>query len=210
MDEPLSNLDAKLRTVMRTEITRLHREKGVITIYVTHDQTEAMTMADRIVVMSMGEVQQIGTPRELYTKPKNIFVATFIGQPQMNIIKGKFDGEAFICPSFKIGVTPGDCKELIDKGYKDKEIIVGIRQQNIRDEQLVKETFPSSIFTAKPVNLEYLGDHVSAYFEVEKGNLFSAKLSTSTDAEIDKVHEFAVEETKLYFFDVDTEESILY
>ncbi len=210
MDEPLSNLDAKLRTVMRTEISRLHREKGVITIYVTHDQTEAMTMADRIVVMSMGEVQQIGTPRELYNNPKNIFVATFIGQPQMNIVNGIFDGENFICDAFKIKVSEGDAKVLNEKGYCGKEIVLGVRQQNIRDEQIYKDAFPESIFTATPVNLEYLGDHVSAFFEVEKDNLFSAKLSTNTHAVIDQEYEFVIEGTKLYFFDKNTEKSIFF
>ncbi len=210
MDEPLSNLDAKLRTFMRTEISRLHRERGVITIYVTHDQTEAMTMADRIVVMSMGEVQQIGTPRELYNNPRNVFVATFIGQPQMNIVKGKFDGEHFSCEKFTVAISGSDKKLLTEKGYVGKEIIMGVRQQSIRDEQIYKDTFPDAIFKATPVNLEYLGDHVSAFFEVEKGNLFSAKLPTSTNAQIDKEHEFVLEETKLYFFDAETEGSILF
>ncbi len=210
MDEPLSNLDAKLRTVMRTEISRMHREKGVITIYVTHDQTEAMTMADRIVVMSMGEVQQIGTPRELYNNPKNIFVATFIGQPQMNIVRGEFDGQNFNCDAFSIALPEGDAKQLSDLGYQGKQIVLGVRQQNIRDEQLYKDAFPGSKFTATPVNIEYLGDHVSAFFEVEKGNLFCAKLSTSTDAVVDTPHEFVVEGTKLYYFDPETENAIFY
>ena len=106
MDEPLSNLDAKLRIQMRSEIIRIHKRVGATTLYVTHDQTEAMTMADRIVVMSKGYVQQIGTPKEVYKYPKNIFVATFIGAPSMNIIKAHYNGnEITIKDSFKMQVS---------------------------------------------------------------------------------------------------------
>ena len=97
MDEPLSNLDAKLRNSTRIEIVKLQRSLKVTTIYVTHDQTEAMTMADRMVVMKEGVVQQVGTPREIYGLPVNMFVAGFIGSPQINFIRGKLEGETFVC-----------------------------------------------------------------------------------------------------------------
>ena len=112
MDEPLSNLDAKLRVLMRSEIVRLHKELGSTTIYVTHDQTEAMTMADRIVVMKKGHIQQIGTPKEIYNHPENVFVATFIGSPAMNILKVYYDNGKLI---FKNGFTLQLDKETIDK-----------------------------------------------------------------------------------------------
>jgi multiple sugar transport system ATP-binding protein len=210
MDEPLSNLDAKLRTVTRGEIARLHRQKGVITIYVTHDQVEAMTMASRIVVMSMGEVQQIGTPKELYNNPKNVFVATFMGQPSMNIIKGVYDGETFKCDSFSIELVIGDRKILDEKGYIGKEILIGVRQQNIRDEEIYKQTFSHAVFKAVPTNVEYLGDHVSAFFEIGEGNLVASKLSSNSDVMVDVEHEFVIEATKLYLFDADTSDSIIY
>ena len=131
MDEPLSNLDAKLRVQMRTEIAKIHQTLGATTIYVTHDQTEAMTMATRIVCMKDGYIQQIGTPKELFNKPSNLFVAGFIGSPAMNFIEGTFDGKAFI---FK----DGDIKVNLDKAnadklkeYKDKELVLGVRPENI-------------------------------------------------------------------------------
>ena len=135
MDEPLSNLDAKLRVQMRSEITKIHQKVGAITIYVTHDQTEAMTMADRIVVMKDGYIQQIGTPREVYNYPHNMFVGGFIGSPSMNFIEGKCDGKNFIIPSSGekdiVIKLPKDKQELLAK-YKDTKI------ENLK-EQISKE-----------------------------------------------------------------------
>lgn len=210
MDEPLSNLDAKLRTTTRTEISRLHREKGVVTIYVTHDQVEAMTMADRIVVMSMGEVQQIGTPKELYTNPINKFVATFMGQPPMNTIKGIYKDGIFTCEGFSIALTEADCKILNESGYNGKEIILGVRSQAICDGGIYKEAYPDSVITIKPVNVEYLGDSLSIFFEPEPGNLFVSSIPPRNEVEVDKPYELVIEKTKLYFFDVETEKSIKY
>lgn len=208
MDEPLSNLDAKLRTVMRTEISRLHRERGVVTIYVTHDQVEAMTMADRIVVMSMGKIQQIGTPKELYTNPKNVFVATFIGQPTMNIIKGVYKDCTFSCAGFTIPLSEGDCKILNDKGYNGKEVILGVRSKALNVGEPFQQAFGDATITVNPVNVEYLGDSLSIYFEPEPGNLFVSTVAPRSDVEIGKPHELIIEKTKLYFFDAETEESI--
>lgn len=210
MDEPLSNLDAKLRASMRTEISRLHREKGVVTIYVTHDQIEAMTMATRIVVMSMGKVQQIGTPKELYMNPINKFVATFIGQPPMNTIKGTFMKGVFTCPGFAIKLTEADTKILHEAGYEGKEIIMGVRSHVIVDGTMYRETYPDATILVKPVNVEYLGDSISIYFEPEPGNLFVASIPPRSDVEVDKDIELVIEKSKLYFFDADSEESIKY
>ena len=209
MDEPLSNLDAKLRASTRTEIARLHREKGVVTIYVTHDQVEAMTMADRIVVMSMGKIQQIGSPKELYKNPINKFVATFIGQPPMNIIKGDFENGVFSCDSFKIALCESDVQILNNSGYDGKEIYMGVRSQAIMNSKN-KELYKNSTITVKPVNVEYLGESLSIYFEAEKGNLFVASVLPSEDIEVDKETELTIDKEKLYFFDVETEKSIKY
>ena len=134
MDEPLSNLDAKLRTSMRTEITKLHKSLGTTFIYVTHDQVEAMTMADRIVVMKDGVVQQIATPQEVYDTPNNMFVAGFIGAPQMNFIDVTLvekDGEIFAKnDSLNIKLNKGQCCALIEKNYIGKEVVLGIRPED--------------------------------------------------------------------------------
>lgn len=210
MDEPLSNLDAKLRASTRTEIARLHREKGVVTIYVTHDQVEAMTMASRIVVMSMGKIQQVGTPKELYLNPINKFVATFIGQPPMNIIKGVFKSGTFTCPGFTIALTEADAHILGEKGYEGKEILLGVRSQVIVDGELYRSVHPDAVIKVNPVNVEYLGDSISIYFEPEPGNLFVSSIAPRSDIHVDEEVELVIEKTKLYFFDVDTEDSIKY
>lgn len=210
MDEPLSNLDAKLRASTRTEIARLHREKGVVTVYVTHDQVEAMTMASRIVVMSMGKIQQVGTPKELYLNPINKFVATFIGQPPMNIIKGIFQNGTFTCPGFTIALTEADTHILKERGYEGKEILLGVRSQVIVDGELYRSVHPDAVIKVNPVNVEYLGDSISIYFEPEPGNLFVSSIAPRSDVRVDEEVELVIEKTKLYFFDVDTEESIKY
>ena len=124
MDEPLSNLDAKLRVTMRAEIAKLHQNLGTTTIYVTHDQTEAMTLADRVVVMSVGKVQQIGTPLEVYNRPVNMFVAGFIGSPQMNFFNVHFKGNRISDgKGLDIEIPEGKAKMLKEKGYDDKDLV---------------------------------------------------------------------------------------
>ena len=130
MDEPLSNLDAKQRVTMRSEITQIHRETGATTIYVTHDQTEAMTMADRIVVMRDGRIQQMGTPYELYFRPANVFVAGFIGEPPMNFIRGTVTAGCI-----RFGGTEIDLKPVLGeklRQYEGKPIVFGFRPEAIR------------------------------------------------------------------------------
>lgn len=128
-DEPLSNLDAKLRGATRREILLLHKRLGATMLYVTHDQTEALTLADRIVCMSMGHVQQIGTPLELYDTPANLFVATFIGLPPMNLFDVTVQDGKLFCDSFSVDLSAEE-KELLSD-YENKEIVLGVRPENI-------------------------------------------------------------------------------
>lgn len=132
MDEPLSNLDAKLRTQMRAEITKLHKELKTTTIYVTHDQTEAMTMATRIVVLKDGVIQQVGTPREIYAKPNNIFVGSFIGAPAMNFLEGILTEAGLDITGTIIPLPVDQINRLKTKGYMNKSIVVGIRPEHIK------------------------------------------------------------------------------
>ena len=163
MDEPLSNLDAKLRVVMRTEIAKLHQDLGTTTIYVTHDQTEAMTLADRVVVMSVGRVEQIGSPLEVYNKPVNMFVAGFIGSPQMNFFNVHYkDGRISDGKGLNIGIPEGKAKLLEEKGYNDKDLVFGIRPEDIHSEEAFMETWPDSVIESKVVVSELLGCNYSA------------------------------------------------
>jgi len=130
MDEPLSNLDAKLRVQMRANIIKIHKRIGSITIYVTHDQTEAMTMADRIVVMKKGHIQQIGTPREIYNRPYNKFVAGFIGSPSMNFIDGKVSKDSISFGNIPLALS--DQQRDLLKDYVGKEVTIGIRPEDIK------------------------------------------------------------------------------
>ena len=138
MDEPLSNLDAKLRVQMRSEIIKLHERINATTIYVTHDQTEAMTMADRIVVMKAGYIQQIGTPKEIYNNPKNMFVAGFLGAPATNFLQGTYQGNAFICNDQRIEMP--DMFHEAMKPYDGKEVVMGIRPEDLHGEGIVADT----------------------------------------------------------------------
>ncbi len=131
MDEPLSNLDAKLRVQMRTEIARIHERVNATTVYVTHDQTEAMTMASRIVVMKDGKIQQIGTPKEVYDHPVNMFVGGFIGSPAMNFFKGTKRGERFCFDASELYYPLSKAQQLKLESYENKEIIMGIRPEDL-------------------------------------------------------------------------------
>ncbi len=135
-DEPLSNLDAKLRGSMRREIMLLHKKLNATMMYVTHDQTEALTLADRIVCMSMGHVQQIGKPIDLYEHPANTFVATFIGLPPMNMFDGRIEGNKFVCDLFEYPLTAAQATAL--SGYSGKEIILGVRPENMTTDGKIK------------------------------------------------------------------------
>ena len=134
MDEPLSNLDAKLRVQMRSEIIKLHQRLKTTTIYVTHDQTEAMTMASRIVIMKDGFIQQVGTPKEVYDNPVNVFVGGFIGSPAMNFFEGTLNETGIVMGDTSLAIPPAKLKQLHEQGYKNKEIILGIRPEQFGEQ----------------------------------------------------------------------------
>lgn len=208
MDEPLSNLDAKLRVTMRAEIAKLHQNLGTTTIYVTHDQTEAMTLADRVVVMSVGQVQQIGTPLEVYNKPVNMFVAGFIGSPQMNFFNVHFKGNRISDgKGLNIEIPEGKAKMLKDKGYEDKDLVFGIRPEDIHSEEAFLETWPNQTVKSTVVVSELLGSTIQLYQKVD-GTEFVA-IVNARDYHIpgDKV-EMGFDVNKAHFFDKDTTNAI--
>jgi len=205
MDEPLSNLDAKLRVQMRAEIIKLHHRLQTTTIYVTHDQTEAMTMASRIVVMKDGLVQQVGAPKEIYDYPENVFVGGFIGSPAMNFLHGKLNGDTFEMNGHKVKVPAGKLKLL--KDYDQKELILGIRPEEIHDEPLVLEASENSRFTATIDVAELMGAETFLYSKVADQS-FIARVDSRTDVESGTEIELAFDMNKVHFFDPDSEQRI--
>ena len=177
MDEPLSNLDAKLRVAMRAEIAKLHRRLQTTTIYVTHDQTEAMTMATRLVVMKDGIIQQIGAPKEVYEKPENIFVGGFIGSPAMNFFKGKLADNKFAIGNVSVAVPEGKMKYLREQGYVGKEIVMGVRPEDIHDEPVFIESSEGTKISTKVDVSELLGAETMVYSSVG-GQDFVARLDS--------------------------------
>ena len=208
MDEPLSNLDAKLRVQMRIEISKLHKDLGATIIYVTHDQTEAMTLGTRIVVMKDGVVQQIDTPHKLYNKPQNLFVAGFIGSPQMNFMDAKIsvDGENVTAQvgESNIAVPATKAKALIDGGYDGKTVVLGIRPEDIHDSQMFIETSPNSVIEAHIRVYELLGAEVFLYFDYA-GSQVTARVDPRTTAKQGDYIKFALDMEHAHFFDKDTE-----
>ncbi|QKT06819.1 sn-glycerol-3-phosphate ABC transporter ATP-binding protein UgpC [Gordonia sp. X0973] len=178
MDEPLSNLDAKLRGAMRVEIARLQARLGTTTVYVTHDQTEAMTLGDRVVVMRDGFVQQIGTPDELYRSPANLFVAGFIGSPAMNLLSGRLTPEAVETDLGSIPlVDPGHVASAALRAHSDGTVVVGIRPEHLHDTALTREVLRTPLeFIADVDVLESLGSDNYAHLQVP-GSEVIARLS---------------------------------
>ena len=217
MDEPLSNLDAKLRVSMRAEIAKIHRRIGATTIYVTHDQTEAMTLADRIVIMSatknpagtgtIGRVEQVGTPQEVYKNPVNKFVAGFIGSPAMNFINVKLDGDHIVAKDLNLKVPEGTLKVLREKGYEGKEIIFGIRPEDVNTESAFLETFPESVVKATISVSELLGSESHLYCQVGD-NEFIAKVDARDYLETGETIELGFDLNKAHFFDKETEKTV--
>ena len=191
MDEPLSNLDAKLRVQMRTEISKLHQRLGATIIYVTHDQTEAMTLGTRIVVMKDGVVQQVDTPQNLYNAPANLFVAGFIGSPQMNMLDAVVEVKA---------------KKLIDGGYAGKTVVMGIRPEDMTDEEDVIVSSPA-VMEARIEVYELLGAEVYLYFSVNGSNM-TARVNPRTKARTGDTVKFALDVDKIHVFDKETELTI--
>lgn len=172
LDEPLSNLDAKLRVQMRTEITKIHHRLKTTFIYVTHDQTEAMTMGTRIVVMKDGIVQQVDTPTTLYDNPANLFVACFLGSPQMNIFKARLVEEngnvyALIGDTNKVMIPKSRAQRIIDKSVIGSEVLLGIRPEDVHYEQSLVETHPESVIDADVDVIENLGNETILYLNVD-------------------------------------------
>jgi multiple sugar transport system ATP-binding protein len=164
-DEPLSNLDAKLRVQMRTEISRLQSRFGTTTIYVTHDQVEAMTLADRVAVMRKGVVQQVASPKELYNEPVNLFVAGFIGSPAMNMFSGELDGDRLRLPMVEV-TLPEDVRARL-AGAPPKKVVVGIRPEHFQDAALVGDSVDrSTTFKTKVDVVEWLGSELYVHFQV--------------------------------------------
>lgn len=212
MDEPLSNLDAKLRVQMRAEILKLHERLQTTFIYVTHDQTEAMTMASRIVVMKDGVIQQVGTPQEVYDYPANVFVGGFIGSPPMNFVKGGLveagDRVRFKAGALDIVVPDGKAKGLKAKGYVGKEIYLGIRPEDIHDEPLFLESAPESQFNARVEVTELTGSERFLYLDIGIENTITARVDARSAVKVGDNLRLAFDPNKLHFFDVQTEERI--
>ncbi|WP_297816144.1 ABC transporter ATP-binding protein [uncultured Lactobacillus sp.] len=209
MDEPLSNLDAKLRVSMRAEIAKLHQDLGTTTIYVTHDQTEAMTLADRVVVMSVGKVEQIGTPLEVYNKPKNMFVAGFIGSPQMNFFNVHYKNQRISDgKGLDIEIPEGKAKMLEEKGYGDKDLVFGIRPEDIHAEEAFIETWPNAVVKSEVVVSELLGSTIQLYQKVDGTEFVAIVNARDYHTPGDQV-EMGFDVNKAHFFDKDTTEAIV-
>jgi multiple sugar transport system ATP-binding protein len=177
MDEPLSNLDAKLRVQMRTEISRIQHRLETTTIYVTHDQTEALTLGDRIAVMRAGILQQVGAPGDLYANPDNLFVAGFIGSPSMNFLPGEIDGDTLKLPIGDVALTDALRNRLsTGRGGGRNGVIVGLRPEDFEDGSLIQDTARGITFRTKIDVLESMGSEFYAYFNVESEKVTSREL----------------------------------
>ena len=198
MDEPLSNLDAKQRVTMRAEIAQIHRETGATTIYVTHDQVEAMTLADRIVIMKEGRVQQIGTPYELYFKPVNLFVAGFIGEPPMNFVRATVHGGCIEIAGQKLDIS---CK-LGEKtaSYENKDVYFGFRPENI----VLGSKQNAFVLDAVVELTEMLGDSTNVYVNMAENNAI-LKVSPYETPDMDAQITFSIPVENAYLFDAETE-----
>ncbi|WP_421844804.1 ABC transporter ATP-binding protein [Mycobacterium sp.] len=223
MDEPLSNLDAKLRVQMRGEIARLQRKLGTTTVYVTHDQTEAMTLGDRVVVMHGGVAQQIDTPTELYERPANLFVAGFIGSPAMNFFPAKLTSTGLELPFGEVTLAP-QVQEVIAQHRKPENVIVGVRPEHLADAAVIDayQRIKALTFEVKADLVESLGadkyvyfttagcgvhsaqlDELAAESEIQE-NQFVARVPAESQAATGQPVELAVDTTKLAVFDADT------
>ena len=212
LDEPLSNLDAKLRTSMRTEIIKLHQKLATTFIYVTHDQTEAMTMGDRIVVMKDGVIQQVDTPQNLYDLPCNMFVAGFIGSPQMNFLDATLnkDGETYwIDLSGDKIVLPAE-KTADGKldAYVGKAVKMGIRPEDIKDDPEFIEKHKECKLSADVEVSELMGSEIYLYLDY-KGNKMTARVAPTSKARNGSTVTVAFDAHKVHLFDVETELTIL-
>jgi multiple sugar transport system ATP-binding protein len=211
MDEPLSNLDAKLRVQMRSEIASLHNRLGATIIYVTHDQTEAMTLGTRIVVLKDGIIMQVDSPQKLYNQPNNLFVAGFIGSPQMNFVDAdvevsgnkaslKFGNYSVVLPDEK-------AKKVIDGGYAGKKVTFGIRPEDISDDPEDLQKFSECVIESDVTGYELLGAEVLLYYTVAGANM-TARVDSATPARYGDHIKLAFDPRKIHVFDKETEQTI--
>ncbi len=228
MDEPLSNLDAKLRVQMRTEVSRIQNRLETTTVYVTHDQTEAMTLGDRVAVMRKGELQQVGSPQELYDEPVNLFVAGFIGSPAMNFMPVEISGGTARLPFTEVELS--DPMRRAAEGHSSSNLLAGIRPEHFEDASLVGDQ-PGPTFEVKIDLLESMGSELYAYFEVEAesarseqldelaadtgadvgtdgGTQVVARLDADSKAKRGETIELWLEADRLHLFDIDSGERL--
>ncbi|MCF8001454.1 MAG: sn-glycerol-3-phosphate ABC transporter ATP-binding protein UgpC [Halanaerobiales bacterium] len=212
MDEPLSNLDAKLRVQMRTELSKLHDRLQTTVIYVTHDQTEAMTMGDRIVVLKDGYIQQVDSPLELYNHPVNMFVAGFIGSPAMNFMDAKIekDGDDYYAEgfgAFRIKV-PDQFKEDL-KGYEEKRVVFGIRPEDLTDARITHDLdiTEDNSFEAEVEVVEPMGSEIYLYLAIDEHEMI-ARVDAESDAAVGDKIKLGVYPQKMHIFDNETEEAL--
>ena len=221
LDEPLSNLDAKLRAQMRTELSKIHQRLGTTFIYVTHDQTEAMTMADRIVVMKDGLIQQVDTPTNLYNYPANLFVAGFLGSPQMNFIDAKLVmHEGKLCVEFgsedtkttrghKFYVAVPEAKITDElKEFLDKEIVMGVRPEALSDQENVISAATTGVIDAKVDITENMGAETYLYVNCE-GHSITARVAPTSTARVEDEIKLAIDPERIHIFDKETEKAII-
>ena len=213
LDEPLSNLDAKLRAAMRTELTKLHNRVGTTFVYVTHDQVEAMTMATRIVVMKDGLIQQVDTPQNLYDSPVNIFVAGFIGTPQMNFINGtlekKGDDVFFKFEENEIKLPADKANNPALQDYIGKEVVAGLRPECIHDEPMQLAALAESTVDAFVDVTELMGAEIYLYLNIGETNLIARVSSRSASRAGDTI-KVAFDTSRLHIFDKDTERCVIH
>lgn len=199
MDEPLSNLDAKLREHMRVELVKLHKSLGTTSIYVTHDQTEAMTMADQIVLLDKGKIQQVGAPEEFYNHPANLFVAGFIGSPTMNIIEGEMRGGLFHAKNELFTIEPNEKDRESLKSHEGKKVHLGIRSERIIAGEDEKNGVKGKIEV-----IEMLGKEKLLYTELEDGTSLVISQPGHYEYAVDEIHNFHFDTDALHFFDGET------
>ncbi len=213
MDEPLSNLDAKLRGQMRAEITKLVKRLETTCIYVTHDQTEAMTMGDRIVVMYDGIIQQAATPEELYNSPNNLFVAGFIGSPTMNFINGTLSESngsvRFRADGLDVEVPGGKAQILKNKNLIGKEVIMGVRPEDIHEEPVFLEASPNTIFSSTVDVTENLGHEMLLYLSGLGKDTVIARVDGRSTTRDGNTVRLAVDMNKVHIFDIESELNVL-
>ena len=213
LDEPLSNLDAKLRATMRTELTKIHQRIGTTFVYVTHDQTEAMTMATRIVVMKDGLIQQVDTPQNLYDTPVNLFVAGFIGSPQMNfvdcVLEEKGNGLYLTFGENSLKLPAEKANDPALKDYIEKAVVMGIRPEDLYDDERHLGMYPDTIIESDVEVTELMGAEIYLYIRAGE-QPFTARVSSRSKARAGDVIKVAIDPNKIHVFDRDTERYIIH